>query len=190
MAEAKVIQKSEEKTELARRWPGLNLLDWRSPFNPMAPFADAFGANPFGLMREFAKEVNKFFPGFPAREFSPEGWMPLVEIKKVDGGLKVTADLPGVKKDDLKIEISDQALTVQGERKSEKKEEKEGVYRSEQSYGRFYRSIFLPEGAKTGEAKAELNNGVLEITIPMAETKPNTRQIPISEAAKEKAAGA
>ena len=129
MAEPKVIQKSEEKTEAVRNWPGLNLLEWRNPFHPMARFADALGVNAFCLVREFAKEVNKVFPGFPTIEFTPEGWMPPGEIEKVNGNLSVTADLRGIKKENLKIEISDQAPTVQGERRYEKKEEKEGVYR-------------------------------------------------------------
>jgi HSP20 family protein len=78
-------------------------------------------------------------------------------------------------------------LTIQGDREQEKKEEKEGVYHSERSYGRFYRSIPLPDGAKTDQIKAEMNNGILEIKVPVAETKQKSRQIPVSgsEGAKE-----
>lgn len=67
-------------------------------------------------------------------------------------------------------------LTIQGERRQAKKE---GVYRSERSYGRFYRSIPLPDGAKTDQIEAELNNGILEVKVPLAEVPQKSRQIPI-----------
>ena len=146
----------------------------------MVPFGDLFGVNPFALMREFTKEMDRAFSAFPSEEFAPQAWLPAVEIKEVNGNLVVTAELPGIKKEDVKVEVTDQTLTIQGERKQERKEGKEGVYRSERSYGRFYRSILLPDGAKTDQIKAEINNGILELKVPLAETKQKSRQIPVS----------
>lgn len=81
----------------------------------------------------------------------------------------------------------DGSLTIEGERKFETEEKKEGYFRSERSYGHFFRSVPLPETAKFEEVKAELKNGVLEMVIPVPEAKPNRRHIPVTG---EKAAAA
>ncbi len=75
------------------------------------------------------------------------------------------ADLPGLKKDDMKIDINDGAITIEGERREEHEEDREGYYRTERSYGSFYRVVPLPEGAITDSAKAHFNDGVLEIVV-------------------------
>jgi HSP20 family protein len=132
-----------------------------------------FGVNPFALIRELTSSLGT--------EFDSQAWIPAVEVKEANGNLTVTAELPGIKNEDVKVEVTDQALTIQGERKQERKEEKEGVYRSERSYGHFYRSILLPEGAKVDQIKAEMKNGILEVKVPLAETKQKSRQIPVTE---------
>ena len=80
--------------------------------------------------------------------------------------LVIRADLPGLTKDDVKVDVTEDAVTIQGERKREHEEEKGGVYRSERSYGSFTRVIALPEGAITDQAKAIFKDGVLEVTTP------------------------
>jgi HSP20 family protein len=172
MAESKLVKSTSEQP--ARRWPESSL------FGPMIPFGDLFGVNPFALMREFTKEMDRAFSASSSGEFAPQAWIPAVEVKEVNSNLMVTAELPGIKNEEVTVEVTDQTLTIQGERKQEKKEEKEGVYRSERSYGRFYRSIPLPDGAKTDQIKAEMNNGILELKVPLAEAKQKTRQIPVS----------
>jgi HSP20 family protein len=77
----------------------------------------------------------------------------------------VRADLPGLEKNDVKVDIADDVLTIQGERKQEHEEEHEGWYRSERSYGSFYRAVPLPEGTIADSAKANFKNGVLEVTL-------------------------
>jgi HSP20 family protein len=77
----------------------------------------------------------------------------------------VRADLPGLKKEDIKIDVTDSALTIEGERREDHEEDREGYYRSERSYGSFYRVVPLPEGAITDSAKAHFNDGVLEIVV-------------------------
>jgi len=77
------------------------------------------------------------------------------------------------------VEVADNQLIIQGERKYDHEEKKKGWYRSERSYGQFYPAIPLPEGANTEQAKAQFNNGVLEISLPMPEQKSNRREIPI-----------
>lgn len=177
MPETKVIKSTSEQP--ARRWPESSLFGSRGLFGPMIPFGDLFGVNPFALMREFTKDMDRAL-STAWDEGAPQVWRPAIEVKKVDNDIVVTAELPGIRTEDVKVEVTDEALTIQGERKEEKKEEKEGFHRSERSYGRFYRSIPLPEGAKTDQIKAEMANGVLEIKVPVAETKRQSRQIPVT----------
>ena len=111
----------------------------------------------------------------PPREHKGEGregeWLPSPEVTERGGKLVVRADLPGLRKDDVKVELNDEMFIIQGERKQEKTEEREGYSYNECSYGSFYRSIPLPAGADASKATAEFRNGVLEVTIP-APTQP------------------
>ena len=99
----------------------------------------------------------------------PADWSPQINVMRRDGQFVVSADLPGMSKDDIKVEVTDDMLTIQGERKNEKKGEREEYCYSECSYGSFYRAVPLPEGAEAGKATAEFNKGVLEITVPAPE---------------------
>jgi HSP20 family protein len=162
---------------------------WGELSMPMFPFGRFFGLSPFAMMREFTEEMDKVFRGT-----APSGqvgtWAPAIDVQRSNGSLIVTAELPGLKKEEVKVELSDDALVIKGERKSEHKEEREGYYKSERSYGQFYRSIPLPEGAKADQAKAELNDGVLKVSVPVPESKKTVRQIPVEQGAKTKPAAA
>jgi len=146
---------------------------------PTFPFSGLLGASPFKFMKRFTEEMDRAFSGLAApTEF--ELWAPLLEVKHKNGNFVVTAELPGLTKDEIKVEVIEEALVIEGERKREKDEKGEEYYRSERYYGKFYRSIPLPKGAKADEIKAELTNGVLEVVIPVPELKPATRQVPIA----------
>jgi HSP20 family protein len=82
--------------------------------------------------------------------------------------LLVRVDLPGLDKNDVKVNVAEDAITIHGERHRAQEEERDGVYRSERSYGAFYRTIALPAGTMTDQAKASFKNGVLEIRMPAA----------------------
>ena len=148
-----------------------------------------FTVNPFALVRQFTDEMDRIFSQNP-RAAAGDGaaWTPTIEVKEKEGKLLVTAELPGVKKEDVKIHIDGDTLVVEGERKQEKEEKREGYYHSERSYGTFYRSIPLPEGAKAEQTAAQFNNGVLEVTVPIPEAKTKRQDVPIQEASKPKAA--
>ena len=161
---------------------------------------------PFGFMRRFATDMEKLFeefegfrfPSLFGREFFPftkefehVAWTPDIEVLQKNGQFIVRADLPGMKKDEVKVELTDNILTISGERKEEKEEKRAGYYRSERSYGSFYRQIPLPEGAKTETAKAEFTDGVLEIAIQAPAREPRARRLEIKRgegSAKAKAA--
>jgi HSP20 family protein len=134
-----------------------------------------FGASPFTALQRFANEVDRMFDdfGFGRRWTTPswrhgatDAWAPVVEVSQKNNEVTITADLPGLKKDEVTVDITDDAVTIQGERQRQHREEREGYYHSERSYGSFYRVVPLPEGAISKQAKARFRNGVLEITMP------------------------
>jgi HSP20 family protein len=180
MAEVKV---NKEQAVAKRETPAPTGL-----FRPAFPFSRFFGGEPFGLLRELNEEMDRAFRGFaPATKLEP--WAPAVDVQQCNGDVIVTAELPGLKKEDVKVELTEDALIIQGERKQEHKEDHEGFHRWERSYGQFYRSIPLPEGAKTDQAKAELTDGVLKVSVPVPEAKrKTTRQVPIEQAKETKPA--
>jgi HSP20 family protein len=161
--------------------------------------------NPFQMMRRFTKDMERLFedfhgftfPNFFKTDFAPfrmefdnVAWVPQIEVLQNNDQFTVRADLPGLTKDDVKIEVNDEFLTISGERKEEKEEKREGFYRSERSYGSFYRQIPLPEGALTENATATFVNGVLEITIPATKVTTPARKLEIKEPKAAKSATA
>jgi len=145
------------------------------------------GSSPFTLMRRLTEDMDRMFSGFGESAGSDIGaWAPPVEIREQDGNLIVFAELPGLNKEDVKVEVSNDALVIQGERKREWDEERGGVHRSERFYGSFHRVIPLPEGAKLDQTRAEFNNGVLEVRVPIPEESRKTRQVPIESGGDRK----
>lgn len=104
-----------------------------------------------------------------------DGWNPRFDVVKKEGALVLRADLPGVKPDEIKVEVEDGVLTVSGEHEEkteEKTEEKKDRYlRRERRYGSFSRSIPLPEGVTADEIEATTGDGVLEVKIPVPAAK-------------------
>jgi HSP20 family protein len=112
-------------------------------------------------------------------------WAPQVEVLEKNGEFKVRADLPGLKKEDIHVEFKDDALMISGERKAENKEEREGYFHSELSYGSFYRRIPLPAGADLDKATAMFKDGVLEIRVAAPKAALRGRKLEITEAKPE-----
>jgi HSP20 family protein len=92
-------------------------------------------------------------------------WTPQVETFRRGDNLVIRADIPGVKKDDVHVDIDNDVLTISGERKEEHEDNSDGYYRSERSYGQFYRAIPLPEGVNADQCDASFKDGVLEVTL-------------------------
>lgn len=93
-------------------------------------------------------------------------WSPKVDISENDKALNVHAELPGIKKEDIKLEVHNNTLTISGERKHEKKEDTEKYHRFERSYGKFSRSFSLPQGVDPATVQATYADGVLNVSIP------------------------
>ncbi|WP_406699094.1 Hsp20/alpha crystallin family protein [Singulisphaera sp. Ch08] len=151
--------------------------------------------DPFAVMHRFAEEMGRVFEGFgvgpgalmpwsPERRPAPRGegfdlagWSPEVEVFERGDRMVIRADLPGLNKDDVQVEVTDEAVSIRGERRKEYEERREGFFHTERSYGSFYRTIPLPEGAKIDQADASFRDGVLEVTVPASqrETNPGRR---------------
>ncbi len=120
------------------------------------------------LERRMADLFERFW-GPSERERSvwgTEGLAPAIESKVENGNLIVKADLPGIDPKEVSISVLGNQLTIEGERKREEKKEEKDYFYQEVSYGKFSRTIPLPEGAEADKVKANYKNGVLEITIP------------------------
>src|SRR4051794_28046903 len=126
-------------------------------------------------------EVNRVFDAFfggSGNATRARRWVPPVDLVETDDHLVLRADLPGMKREDVEIEIKDGALTVSGERKADHEENAEGYYRVERAFGRFSRSLTLPDGIEPDAVEASFADGVLEVRIPKpAERKPHRVEI-------------
>jgi HSP20 family protein len=108
------------------------------------------------------------------------GWMPAVEVVETDRAIDVTAELPGMSKEDVEIHLENNVLIIRGEKKQEKEEKEKERYLYERFYGSFQRAFTLPVPVEEGEVKAEFRNGVLNIHLPKA-AEAKGRKITISE---------
>ncbi len=131
---------------------------------------------PFSLMRNLLRWD-------PTRDFAPfvEGratFVPAFDIRETTEGYVFTADLPGVKQEDLDIGLAGNRLTVAGKREAERRVEQETWFVAERSHGSFTRTFALPEGVDTSSVTADLKDGVLTLTVPKAaEVKPRKVEI-------------
>ena len=163
-----------------------------SPVRGPGAAGTSMGSNPFLLMQRMAEDMDRLFEQFGlgrtglgaspafASLLGPETWRgasrlgqadqtlwsPRVDVRQRGDDLVIRADLPGVKREDVHVEVEHDVLTIRGERREEHEEEGEGFYRSERSYGRFHRALPLPEGVNADQREATFKDGVLEITLP------------------------
>lgn len=153
-------------------------------FDPVAiaPWERPFYGFPLfnRLSREFDEMFNRFGLEKPF-ENVPALWTPPIEMFTKENVLSVKLDVPGMKKEDITIEVTDEHLVVRGERKHEVEEKKEGYFRTERTYGSFYRAVPLPEGVKLELAKATMHDGVLEISMPITKVDEKTHKLEITE---------
>jgi HSP20 family protein len=131
------------------------------------------GYGPFAWMRQMQDQLDQAFTSLwgssgsswtPDTVFGPSDWAPALDVFQRGNDLVIRADVPGLSKDDITVDIADQ-LTIRGERRHDHEEERDGVFRSERSYGSFCRVVPLPQGAIADSAKATFNNGVLEVVV-------------------------
>jgi len=170
--------------------------------------ASAFMANPLEFAQLMTSEMDRIFETFgtaggaATRQLGGQrgpalaagqprrgatgltGFTPQIEVLQRGNELVVRADLPGLRADDVTVELEDGLLTISGERREEAEDRREGFYHTERRYGSFYRAIPLPEGVSEEQINASFRDGVLEVTVPLpaAQEQPRARRIPIQGA--------
>jgi HSP20 family protein len=122
------------------------------------------------LQSEVNRLFDTFFGGRPA-DGGIRRWVPPMDVVETDDHLVLRADLPGLDRDDVNLEVKDGALTISGERKAEHEERTDGFYRVERAFGGFSRSMSLPEHVDAERITANFENGVLEVRIPKPEER-------------------
>jgi HSP20 family protein len=126
-------------------------------------------------------EVNRVFDAFfggPSGQASSRRWVPAMDLVEAGDQLVLKADLPGLGRDDVEIEVKDGALVISGHRSAEHDERSEGVYRVERSFGSFSRAMTLPKDVDAKSISADFSDGVLEVRIPKpADPKPHRVEI-------------
>jgi HSP20 family protein len=159
----------------------------RQATSPVYGSPNAASLNPFLTMRRMAEDMDRLFESFgfgrsglglspfTGSDFDRDlwsgaglqrsSWAPQVESFRRGDKLVVRADLPGMNKDDVKVEVEDGQLTISGERCEENEENRDDYYRSERSYGQFYRAIPLPDEVNAEQCDATFKDGVLEVTL-------------------------
>jgi HSP20 family protein len=121
--------------------------------------------HPFFAMQRMAEDMDRLFDSFGFGRGLSQAWNPQIEAFRRGDKFVVRADLPGMKKDDVKVDVEDGLLTISGERCEENEDDRDDYYRSERSYGEFHRTIPLPEGVNSEQCDASFKDGVLEVTL-------------------------
>ena len=141
--------------------------------------------DPFRELEDVSTRLNRIFSRTPARNQSDNemlalaDWSPSVDISETDVAYLIKGEIPGVKKEDVKVTVQDGMLTIQGERKQEKEEKGKKFHRVECDYGSFVRSFRVPDDADETKVKAEFKNGMINISLPKTE-KAKTKVINVS----------
>lgn len=153
----------------------------RGPFGTLGRMG-GYGGSPFSMMRRMMDDMDRMFEDFGfggmSRQLSPitgggigggtmEVFSPAIEVVEREGKLIVRADLPGMKREDIRVNVDEDGLLLEGERKSEREESREGYYASERTYGSFQRRIPLPRGIDPQKCDASFENGVLEVSLEL-----------------------
>jgi HSP20 family protein len=164
-------------------------------------WAPSFG-DPLEMFNRMSEEMDRTFERMwrdfglsPRRSWLPRGlfgrrgqqgvWAPRVEAFQKGDRFIVRAELPGLKKDDVEVELTNDALTIRGERHEQRDEEREGYVHSEREYGGFYRAIPLPEGVIGESAEATFRDGLLEISMQAAPAETSRgRRVEITDASQ------
>lgn len=143
--------------------------------------------DPFRELANLQERMNRLFsdwrirPTWESEEIGQGSWIPPVDIYETADAVVLKAELPGISKDDINVEVKDNTLTLRGEKKFEKEVKEENYYRVERSYGTFQRSFSLPSTVQQDKVKAKFKDGILEITLPKAEeAKPKQIKVDVA----------
>lgn len=155
----------------------MNLIRWQKPV--LTPWPS------FGRLSDLRDEIDRLFES-PLAELARgtnllSGWRPAMDVHEQKECFIITAELPGMKKEDITLSVHDGSLSISGERKSETKREDSEVCRAERFFGRFQRTLTLPAPVAADKAKAQYKDGILTVTLPKTEeAKPKQIEVSVS----------
>jgi HSP20 family protein len=141
--------------------------------------------DPFVELEDVSKQLNRIFGRFPARTepvrelLATADWAPSVDITETDTAYLIKGEIPGVNREDVRVNIENGMLTMSGERKQEKEEKNKKFHRIERSYGSFMRSFRLPDNIDEAAVKAEFKDGMLNVTLPKT-IQPRNKSISVT----------
>lgn len=141
---------------------------------------------PFRELEDIQTRLNRFFGELPARKIEEEGlffadWTPVVDVQETEKEYLIKAELPEVKKEDVKVEMLDGVLTIEGERKQEKEEKGKKFHKVERAYGKFVRQFALPNEVESTKIAAEFKEGMLNVHLPKAAVaKPKSIEVKVA----------
>jgi HSP20 family protein len=135
------------------------------------------------LQREIDNLFNEFTRDWPSLKGTTSELAPHMDVVEKDSHVEITVELPGIEEKDVEVSLTDDILTIHGEKKAEKEEKTENRYLVERSYGAFSRSIQVPPGTKPDDIKASMAKGVLTVTLPKtAKAQPEAKKIEVKTA--------
>jgi HSP20 family protein len=150
---------------------------------------------PRAFVRRMLRDFDRFFEeGWapftaPGYTFGEVDWTPTLEVVEKEGRLIARFELPGLKKEEVTVTVTEEGLTVTGERKREEEKKNHNWYRTERTYGKFVRTVPLPAGVNTAEITATFQNGILELVVPLppAAVAAVPRRVEIAQGEPQKA---
>lgn len=174
------VEKTADKREVEIKRRGR----WGFPRSLMDDFFDDFPRFPSMMMRSPLATMDRFFPEFRDWDLAPSrtfDWIPSADITQTKDSFQISLELPGIPKENIKINVDNMRLTISGEKKqeTEEKDESRRTYRRERVYGSFSRSFNLPDNVNPKQIKATYENGVLKVTVPKTEPSEDTIEVKI-----------
>lgn len=161
--------------------------------NRLSPYRSGGFGDPFvSLHREMNRLFDDIFRGSLAapqgEQYGPGGMLtPHIDVSETDKEVRICAELPGVKEDDVDVTLNDDVLTIRGEKKFERKDEKENYHFMERSYGSFQRSLRIPYRVNPDEVKADFENGVLTVSLPKSQQQDRSHRIQVGKGGSSQA---
>lgn len=151
---------------------------------PSRAFRSLMNMDPVREMFELQRDINRLFEGSlekSSQQTSLNAWTPAIDIFEDENAFLIKAELPEVNRDDVKVNLDNNVLSISGERRLEFEDKRDGYHRVERSFGQFYRSFTLPPNVNTEAITAEVKDGVLRLTLPKKEeAKPKQIEVKVS----------
>lgn len=146
--------------------------------------------SPWNDLMTLRREMNELFEGFGSREPGQLVWAPSVNVREDDERITIEAELPGVSEEDVNVTLDDDMLTISGEKREEKRSEKEDYHLFERRYGRFERSFTVGRNLDPSKVEASFDNGVLRVVLPKPEDqRPRRVRIGVGSQGREVGSG-